>query len=125
MSNPKFDELFIRVAGNWPETIDASKIRRGPGDRYSINELGDIWDEVDALYIKTDDEVLTLELCHSLYAVLHKAADMCVVLRPMELRRDFVREIFERRLRESMSRWSTLNWTKADMEVAEAYFQEK
>lgn len=121
MSNPKFEALFLRVVKDWPETIDASEIRVGPGDRYSIKGLYEISENADASYIGKSDEIITRNVNDAIYEALHKAAAISVVLRPMELRRDLIREIFERRLNNCLS---SVDWTEADRRLAGDYLRE-
>ena len=120
----RFDKYFNRAILEWPEKIEVKKIIFTVDDKsiFSTIDMYKLYEEISDKYLGGDEEVLMVHIHECIYKIMHMTARYTSVIRPRDLRRSEVREIFEGII-SSLSR--EYGWRDQDFAMVEAYFSEK
>ncbi|CAK0752984.1 Immunity protein 63 domain-containing protein [Gammaproteobacteria bacterium] len=120
-----FENIIKQALTDWPKELDVSELQHASLnlDRYTVNGLGALSDEIEEKYIGKENEVIHRELHNAIYEVIHEAAKCITNIQASSIRSEAVRLVFERRLRKSASSLG-LNWQPEDFTLVRSYFEQ-
>ena len=120
----RFDKYFDRGISEWPEILEIKNIVFTANDKslFLAGNMYNIYDEISGKYIGSDEEVFMTHIHRCIFLRMHNAAQFMSVIRPKDLRRSEVRDIFEKTLR-TLSKEQ--GWDDQDFAAIDAYFAEK
>lgn len=111
------DEIICR----WPDFV-TSKGVVGKVGSISIDDAYSFSERISASYIGGTHEIIYRNACDSVYSSIRKASELCVVVRPSELRFDVIISDLNKRLCGIVS-IITLGWRNEDIECAEKFLE--
>lgn len=118
-----FNALYQRAILGWPEVMNVGNLIRYNKPAYQLPDaIEDLIDSIEKKYTAVDDEILMRGLKISISILIHKIAEYSTHVRPSEIRKDELKKLFERWLKEEKVR-DDLSWTEDDYKLAELYFE--
>ena len=111
------------------EGCDIIKIQENPHDgknlgKYSVKGLCGLEDRICSNHLNTEKEVLLVALHESISMMIHKIALFLNRVSLKDIKKDSVRDIFEKTLRDYFKNGDDLGWLCADFKIVEKYFEE-
>ena len=119
-----FNTLLRCALQEWPSKITLNLTLRNVGtvnERYSVNGLGDMEDEVSEKYLNAPDEVLMTNLHSAIFETIHALALFCKQVELKNIRGSEIKQRFERRLMSALNN-DHLDWLPEDKLLINKYF---
>ena len=118
-----FSNLFQRALQDWPQKIDEAELTfYKTSEGYTVDGLGDIYEEIDSKYILHKEEVIFREINTSIYSNLKEAFYFLKKIDLLDLREKSIKEEFERRLQEAVKHRKECRLEDSDVALIEEYF---
>lgn len=114
-----FDAMWRRLLEQFPNPVDVSDLKYASG-HFQVASLQTQLDVVEAMGFGQPDELPWRELVAAVHELVLQAAVPLTTVRVSELRVSAVRNVFERRLRRSISRAHS-GWDPAELERAQSF----
>lgn len=117
----QFDKLFKKALKDWPRKVLLKKIHY-EGEYYSVDKLFLHCEKVTKRYLGKPEEVIMRNLHDAIFVTLHSAAKYLLSVEISKLRRETIKNEFERRINLS---WVSAEdgWTDEDRALVQQYFK--